>query len=95
MIGQIESAQYQAALAVTCTWKGTSANKIYEELGWESLADRRWFRQLIQFFKIQNGFTPEYPKTPVRVPRNHLRGTRSDNDLNNIKCRTNSYLNSF
>ena len=33
----IERVQYQAALAVTGTWKGTSTNKIYEELGWESL----------------------------------------------------------
>ena len=55
LVGQIESVQYQAALAVTGTWKGTSTNRIYEELGWESLSDRRWFPRLIQFFKIQNG----------------------------------------
>ena len=48
----IERVQHQAALAVTGTWKGTSTNKIYEELGWESLSDRRWFHRLIQFFKI-------------------------------------------
>ena len=92
LMDQIESVQYQAALAVTGTWKGTSTNRIYEELGWKSLSDRRWFRRLIQFFKIQNGFTLE---TPVPVPRNHLFGTRSENDLHNIKCRTNPYLNSF
>ena len=33
MMDQIESIQYQAALAVTGTWKGTSLNKIYDELG--------------------------------------------------------------
>ena len=38
---QIESVQYQAALAVTGTWKGTSLNKIYDELGWEPLSKRR------------------------------------------------------
>ena len=102
LMGQIESVQYQVALGVTGkelgvtgTWKGTSANRIYEEVGWESLSDRRWFRRLIKFFKIQNGFTPEYLKTPVPVHRKHLFGTRSENDLHNIKCRTNSYLNSF
>ena len=41
LMGQIESVQYQAALAVPGTWRGTSTNKIYEELGWESLSDRR------------------------------------------------------
>ena len=92
---QIERVQYQAALAVTGTWKGTSTNKIYEELGWESLTDRRWFRRLVQFYKIQNGFTPEYLKTPVPPPRSHLFGTRSDNDLYGIKCRTNLHMNSF
>ena len=92
-INKIERVQHQAESAVTGTWKGT--NKIYVELGWESLSDRRWFRRRLQFFKIQNGFTPEYLTTPAPVPRNHLFGSRSENDLHNIKCRTNSYLNSF
>ena len=46
----IERVQYQTALAVTGTRKGTSTNKIYEELGWESHSDRRWFHRLVQFF---------------------------------------------
>ena len=92
---QIERVQYQAALAVTGTWKGTSTNKIYEELGWESLTDRRWFRRLVQFYKIQNNLTPGYLKIPVPLPRNHLFGTRNDNDLHSMKCRTNSFMNSF
>ena len=91
----IERVQYQAALAVTGTWIGTSTNKIYDELGWESLSDRRWFHRRVQFFKIQNGFIPAYLKTPVPYPRNHLFGTRNENDLHSIKCRTNSYLHSF
>ena len=49
---QIERVQYQAALAVTGTWKGTSMNKIYDELGWEPLTERRRFRRLVQFYKI-------------------------------------------
>ena len=36
-----EKVQYQAALAVTGTWQGSSRSKLYEELGWESLSDRR------------------------------------------------------
>ena len=56
----IEKVQYQAALAITGTWQGTNRNKLYEELGWESLSDRRWSRRLFHFFKIQKGLTPCY-----------------------------------
>ena len=37
----IEQAQNTAALAVIGAWKRTSRQKIYEELGWESMYDRR------------------------------------------------------
>ena len=50
----IERTQYQAALAITGTWQGSNRNKLYEELGWESLSDRRWLRRLTQFYKIHN-----------------------------------------
>ena len=48
----IERVHYHAARKITGTWKGTSANKLYKELGWETLSDRRWKRRIIQFFKI-------------------------------------------
>ena len=44
---RIEKVQYQATLAITGTWLETNRNKLYEELGWESLTDRRWCRRLI------------------------------------------------
>ena len=33
---KVERTQYQAALAITGTWQGSSRIKHYEELGWES-----------------------------------------------------------
>ena len=42
----IESVQYQAGLIVAGCWKGTSKIKLYKELGWESLAERRTFHRL-------------------------------------------------
>ena len=43
LMDRIEKFQYHAALvAITGTWQGTSRNKLYEELGWKSLSDRRW-----------------------------------------------------
>ena len=61
-MNSIERIQYQEALAITGAWKGTNLNKIYEELGWESLTDRRWSRRLIHFYKIQNNYIPRYLK---------------------------------
>ena len=52
----LESTQYQAALAVSGAWKGSSREKNYEELGWESLDHRRTFRRLTQFYKIMNSW---------------------------------------
>ena len=87
----LESTQYQAALAVSGCWKGTNTDKIYEELGWESLDQRRFFRRLVMFYKISNGMTPSYLKEPVRFPQRTLRSS----DIPLLKSRTDRYLHSF
>ena len=42
---KIESVQYNAALAITGAIRGTSMDKLYKELGLESLKSRRWVRR--------------------------------------------------
>ena len=59
-INKIEKAQYDAALAVTGAIRGTSREKLYAELGIESLKFRRWFRKLACFYKIQSTGLPKY-----------------------------------
>ena len=59
---EIEKVQYRAALAITGTWQGSSRSKLYEELGWESLSDRRWGRRILQINKIVNNKAPLYLK---------------------------------
>ena len=49
---RLESIQYSAALPLTGTWRGTSREKLYDELGWEPLHLRRWSGRLILFYKI-------------------------------------------
>ena len=51
----MESTQYNAALAI----RGTFREKLYQELGLESLRKRRWYRKLCHFFKIFEGESPE------------------------------------
>ena len=43
---KIESIQYNAALPITVAIRGASKKKLYQELGLESLKDRRWLRRL-------------------------------------------------
>ena len=57
---KLESIQYNACLAITAAIRGTSAEKIYQELGLESLKCRRYFRILCHFYKIFNGKSRSY-----------------------------------
>ena len=55
---RVEKIQYQAALAVTGAWQGTNRVKLYEELGWETMDDRRMIRRILQVHKIVDGKLP-------------------------------------
>ena len=67
VVGQV----HKADLIVSGCWQGTSRVKLYEELGWESLADRRWGRRMALYYKIVNGQTPAYlfEHVPNEAPR--------------------------
>ena len=60
-----EKVQYQAALANTGTWQGSSRSKLYEDLGWESVSDRRWCRRILQVHQIVTNNTPFYLKNKL------------------------------
>ena len=60
LTNKIESVQYNAALAITGAIRGTSKEKLYQELGFESLKDRRWLRWLCYLYKIVNTKQPAY-----------------------------------
>ena len=57
---KIEMIQYQAALAITGVINGTSLDCLYQEIGLESLVDRRWSRRTILFHRFVNGLLPSY-----------------------------------
>ena len=95
LMNDIERVQYRAALAITDAWQGTNRNKLYDELGWESLCDRRWFRRLLQFNKIHNNMTPKYLKDNLPPSRQLLYGRTNPNIYHDIRCHTERYMNSF
>ena len=55
---KLESIHYNACLTITGTIRGTSTEKLYQELGLESLKSRRWFRKLCHFYKMFNEKPP-------------------------------------
>ena len=50
---KLESIQYNACLAITDAIRGTSKEKLYQELNLESLQLRCWSRKLGMFYKIK------------------------------------------
>ena len=40
LMESVEQIQFQASLAITGCLKGSSRDRLYEELGWDSLSDR-------------------------------------------------------
>ena len=57
---KLETVQYNAALAITGAIKGTSREKLYQELGLEYLQQRRCMRRLCLFSKVVSTKLPAY-----------------------------------
>ncbi len=95
LMEKLESVQYSAALAVTGTWRGTSRDKLYAELGWESLNYRRWSRRLTLFYKIMKNITPLYTKEPIPNRHEPSYFLRNQNVIGQIRARTEKFQSSF
>lgn len=95
LMEKLESVQYSAALAVTETWRGTSREKLYTDLGWESLSFRRLSRRLTLFYKFVNNLSPEYTVDPIPLPHESQYRLR-DQDVNGrLRARTEKFKSSF
>ena len=49
---KVELIQHNAAFAITDSIRGSYREKLYQELGFESLQQQWWYRKLCLFFKI-------------------------------------------
>ena len=54
----------QAARIVTCTTRSISTIKLYNEIGWLTLEDRRKHQKFVLTFKIKNDMVPDYLNNP-------------------------------
>ena len=91
---KVESIQYNAAVAIMEAICGTSKEKLFEELGLESLQHRRWYRKLCCFYKILKDQSPKYlfniiPKLNRPYP------TRNANNIPHFKVKHSFFKNTF
>ena len=96
-MAKAESIQYQAALVVTSAWQGSRRSKLYEELRWEALSDRRMCRRILQIHNIINNKTPSYltdKLPPIRVACYNPNHNYCD-IFQELRNRPNRYMYSF
>ena len=90
---KLESIQYNASLALTGAIRRSSREKLYQELGLESLQLRRWYRKLCCFYKIHNIEAPGY-LTELMPTRNEAYQTRHFDNIPSLPFKHN-FKNTF
>ena len=72
---KLESIQFNACLALTGSIRDTSKEKLYHELGLESLQLRRWYRKLGMFHKFTTIKVPNIFLNYLKEPMHKLKET--------------------
>ena len=91
---KIEILQYKAALAITGAIRGSSKEKLYQELDFQYLSSRRSLRTLCLFYKIVGNKSPNYLCNYVSTV-NRSYQTRGSDKFLRMCCRTEYFANSF
>ena len=92
---KLESLQYNATLVITGAIKGSSfTEKIYEELGLESLKSRRWYRKMSFLCKVLKIESPSYLFNTI-PNSNKQHQTRNSGNIPSFFVKHNYFKNSF
>ena len=94
LCNKIESCQYNAALAITGAIRGSSKEKLYQELGFEYLSSRRWLRKLCIFYRTVRNKSPGYLYKYI-LPGERAYLTRNSKNIKQIFCRSEYFANFF
>ena len=94
---QLEAIHTESARIVSGATKLCSIEKLFVELGWESLQSRRNKHKLILFYKILHGLTPDYlyDLVPPLVQDTTSYNLRNSDNIQNYTALSNLFLNSF
>ena len=90
---KLKSYEYNAALAINGAVKGSSREKLYQELSLGTLLKRRWLRRFSLFYKIEKNKSPSclFRLMPTS---NRMHITRNINNLKGINVKHNFFKNS-
>ena len=91
---KMESIQYNAALAITGAIRGSSREKLYQELGLESLQQQRWYRKLCCFYKILKSQSPKYLYSIISIHNTSYRA-RQCSKIPAINVKHDFFKNTF
>ena len=91
---RLDSIQFNAALAIAGAIRGSSKEKLYDELGVETLEKRRWYRKLCYFFKIFRYKCPKYLFNIIPTSASTYKA-RNTNNISLFKVKYNFFRNSF
>ena len=94
---RLERIQHEAARIVTGLTRSVSIHKLYTEIGWLSLSERRCYQKLIIAYKTNNGLVPDYISSifPHSVGFNIQYNLRNSSDYTIRSMRTQLLANSF
>ena len=92
IFNEIEILQYNGVLAIIGAIRGSSKEKLNQELGSEYLSSRRWLLKLCLFYKTVVNKSPNYLYIYVSTV-NQPYQTRSGDKFLYISCRTEYFAN--
>ena len=82
-------------MTITGSTRGTSKEKLYQEIGLESLQLRRWYRKLGMFYKIFQSKSPQYLFKLIIPEKTSSYVTRNGANIPLFYIKHNSYKKSF
>ena len=96
LLKQVENIQYSAAKIITGAWQGSSLEKLYQILGWESMNNRRILRKLTI---LHETLVNKYPFYLLDTLKNYqyAENSRLSNQLllKNVPCKISRYPKAF
>ena len=91
---KMETIQCNAALSTTSAIRDSSREKLYYELGSETLHQRRWYRKICCFYKILKSQSPKYVYSIIPIHSMSYR-TRQCNKIPAINVKHDFFKKTF
>ena len=92
---KLESVEYNVALAMTGAIRRTNTEKLNQELGLESLQNRRKLQRLCLLYKICKDHTPPYPHNFIPKNFQNFYSLRTTNDIPLFRVKHGFFKSSF